>query len=213
MALAMNIPSQEIALLPLPFSLSCFPAFLFSLLGFCLGAIPFSLYLTLWTEGKDIRQVGDGNPGATNAWIAAGWEVGLLAYFLDISKAVVPVVLAVHRFGVRGWAIVPVALAPTLGHVFSPLLKGRGGKGLASILGAWIGVSVIEVPLVILVPLYLWLRKSALSILLTAALTLFYLFFFHREPAWMALLVLQMLLVLWTHRGELFGPYRLPRLL
>jgi glycerol-3-phosphate acyltransferase PlsY len=209
----MRIPLQETALLSL-FS-SWLPAFLFSLLGFCLGAIPFSLYLARWTAGRDIRQVGDGNPGPTNAWIAAGWAVGLLAFFLDISKAVVPVMLAVHRFGVHGWAVVPVALAPTLGHVFSPLLKGRGGKGLASILGAWIGVSLIEVPLVILlllVPLFLWLRKSALSVLLTAALTMLYLFFFHRDPAWMVLLALQMLLVLWTHRRELPGLRRILRL-
>lgn len=180
--------------------------FLFTLLGFGLGAIPFSLYLTRWAAGRDIRQIADGNPGATNAWRAAGWPVGLLAYFLDISKAVVPVLLAVHHFGVRGWGIVPVALAPTLGHAFSPLLRGRGGKGLATILGAWIGVSLVEIPLVILlalVPIFLWLRKSAVSVLLTAALTLLYLFVFHRDPAWLTLLLLQTGLIAWTHRREL----------
>ncbi len=187
-----------------------FPAwltiFLFTLLGFGLGAIPFSLYLTRWAAGVDIRQIADGNPGATNAWRAAGWPVGLLAYFLDISKAVVPVLLAVHHFGVRDWGIVPVGLVPTLGHAFSPLLKGRGGKGLATILGAWIGVSLVEVPLVILlalVPIFLWLRKPAVSVLLTAALTLLYLLVFHRDPAWMTLLLLQTGLVAWTHRQEL----------
>lgn len=196
----MNLPLQ-----PLPFP-PWLTAVLFSLLGFCLGAIPFSLYLARWAAGRDIRQIADGNPGATNAWRAAGWPVGLLAYFLDISKAVVPVLLAVHHFGVQGWSVVPVALAPTLGHVFSPLLRGRGGKGLASILGAWIGVSIIEVPLVILLlltPLFLWLRKSALSVLLTASLTLCYLLLFHRDPAWIVLLLLQTLLIAWTHRSEL----------
>jgi len=181
---------------------------LFTLLGFCLGAIPFSLYLTRWTVGRDIRQIADGNPGATNAWRAGGWPVGLPAYLLDISKAVVPVFLAVHRFDVPGWGIVPVALAPTLGHVFSPLLKGRGGKGLATILGAWIGVSLVEIPLVILlalVPLFLWLRKPAVSVLLTASLTMLYLFLFRRDPAWITLLFLQIGLVLWTHRSELTG--------
>ncbi len=180
--------------------------FLFTLLGFGLGAIPFSLYLTRWAVGIDIRQIADGNPGATNAWRAAGWRVGLLAYFLDISKAVVPVLLAVHHFGVQDWGIVPVGLAPTLGHAFSPLLKGRGGKGLATILGVWIGVSLVEIPLVILlalVPIFLWLRKPAVSVLLTAALTLFYLFVFHRDPTWMMLLLLQTALVIWTHRQEL----------
>ncbi|MFO3797469.1 MAG: glycerol-3-phosphate acyltransferase [Anaerolineales bacterium] len=179
--------------------------FLFTILGFCSGAIPFSLYLTLWTVGKDIRQIADGNPGPTNAWRAAGWSVGLLAYFLEISKAVVPVLLAVHRFGVRGWGILPVALAPTLGHVFSPLLKGRGGKGLATILGAWIGISIIEIPLVILiilVPLFLWLRKSLISLLLTGGLTLLYLLILRRDPAWIVLLLVQLLLITWTHRSE-----------
>lgn len=209
----MNLPALPPLWLPsLPLWLT---TLLFSLLGFCLGAIPFSLYLARWTAGRDIRQVGDGNPGPTNAWIAAGWPVGLLAFFLDISKAVVPVLLAVQAFGVRGWAILPVALAPTLGHAFSPLLKGRGGKGLASILGAWIGVSIIEVPLVILLlltPLFLWLRKSALSVLLTASLTMLYLLLFHRDPAWMSLLFLQTLLIAWTHRSELPLLRRLLRL-
>ncbi len=185
---------------------------LFTFLGFFLGAIPFSLYLTRWTTGRDIRQIADGNPGATNAWRAAGWPVGLLAYFLDISKAVVPVSLAINTSGVQGWSLVPVALAPTLGHTFSPLLKGRGGKGLATILGAWIGVSTVEVPLVILlalVPIFLWLRKSAISLLLTAALTLLYLFVFHRDPAWITLLVLQTGLISWTHRRELVAQPRL----
>lgn len=206
----MNLPALWLPSLPLWLT-----ALLFSLLGFCLGAIPFSLYLTRWAAGRDIRQIGDGNPGPTNAWKAAGWPVGLLAFFLDISKAVVPVLLAVHSFGVRGWALLPVALAPTLGHAFSPLLKGRGGKGLASILGAWIGVSLVEVPLVILlllVPLFLWLRKSAPAVLLTAALTMLYLFLLHRDPTWMALLSLQMLLVAWTHRSELPALRRLLRL-
>jgi len=71
----------------------------------------------------------------------------------------------------------------------------------------WIGLSGIEVPLVILgalIPLYLGLRRAALSVLITATLTLSYFFLFHHNPTWIVLLGLQGLLVLWTHRKEVF---------
>ncbi len=181
--------------------------FLFTLLGFSLGSVPFALYLARWSSGKDIRSIGDGNPGATNAWRAGGWRVGLPAYFLEVGKGVVPVLLA-RQSGLTGWSLLPIALAPTLGHVFSPLLRGRGGKGLATILGVWIGLSGIEVPLVILgalIPLYLGLRRAALSVLISATLTLSYFIFFHHDLMWIVLLGLQGLIVLWTHRQEVFA--------
>lgn len=180
----------------------------FTLFGFFLGAVPFAFYLTHLLRGRDIREIADGNPGATNAWRAGGPLIGALAYFLEVGKGVVPVILAAQLAKVQGWWLVPVALAPTIGHIFSPFLRWRGGRGLATMLGIWIGLSIWEMPLVIIVlvvPLYLWMRRPGLAVLLTAGGAFLYLLLFHRQPIWMITLFLQSLLVLFTHRSEFFA--------
>ena len=98
-------------------------------IGFFCGAIPFSVLLARLYAGADISRVGDGNPGAANAWRAGGWRVGALAMALDFLKGAVPVAAARFLGGARDWELVPIALAPVLGHAFSPFLSGRGGKG------------------------------------------------------------------------------------
>jgi glycerol-3-phosphate acyltransferase PlsY len=60
--------------------------------------------------------VGDGNPGAVNAWRAAGGRAGVPAGLFDFLKAAVPVGLANWVFGVSGWGLLPIALAPIVGH-------------------------------------------------------------------------------------------------
>jgi glycerol-3-phosphate acyltransferase PlsY len=113
-----------------------------TLVGFLSGSIPFSLLLGRAAGRGDIRRYGDHNPGAANVLRAAGWRWGALAMFLDYLKGAIPVGLAWFTFGVEGWAIVPVALAPTLGHAYSPFLRGRGGKAVATTFGIWTGLTV-----------------------------------------------------------------------
>jgi glycerol-3-phosphate acyltransferase PlsY len=113
-----------------------------TLVGFFCGSIPFSLLLGRLARRVDIREYGDHNPGAANVLRAAGWRWGALAMFLDYLKAAIPVGLAWFIFGLRGWAIVPVALSPVAGHAFSPFLRGRGGKAVASTFGLWSGLTV-----------------------------------------------------------------------
>jgi glycerol-3-phosphate acyltransferase PlsY len=117
--------------------------------GFAAGALPFSAWLARAFSRKDIRQVGDGNPGAVNAWKAGSWKVGLPALWLDFLKAAVPVGLARWVFGVEGWWLVPVALAPVVGHAFSPFLRFRGGKAIAASFGAWCGLTLWQGPTVL----------------------------------------------------------------
>lgn len=69
--------------------------------------------------------------------------------FLDYLKGVIPVGLAWFTFGVEGWAIVPVALAPVLGHAYSPFLRGRGGKAVATTFGVWTGLTVGAGPILL----------------------------------------------------------------
>lgn len=68
---------------------------------------------------------------------------------LDALKAAIPVGLAWFFYGLQGWAIVPVALAPVFGHAYSPWLGWRGGKAVASTFGAWTGLTVGAGPIVL----------------------------------------------------------------
>jgi acyl phosphate:glycerol-3-phosphate acyltransferase len=124
-------------------------AITWSILGFISGSIPFSYLLAKLISGKDVRDYGDGNPGAVNAFKAAGWRIGLLALLSDYLKAALPVGIAHFILGINGWEIVPVAIAPVLGHAFSPFLKGRGGKAVAATFGMWTGLTLAEGPVVL----------------------------------------------------------------
>lgn len=112
---------------------------LWTLLAFLAGSMPFSVWLGYLFARKDVRTVGDGNPGGWNAWLAGGFAVGLTVGLLDVFKGFIPVSLAVAN-GVSGWGIVPVALAPVLGHAFTPFLRFRGGKAVAATLGVWMAL-------------------------------------------------------------------------
>jgi acyl phosphate:glycerol-3-phosphate acyltransferase len=88
--------------------------------------------------GKDLRGVGSGNPGATNAGRVLGVRWGVLVGVLDVLKGLVPVLLAQHLLGTVTALV--VGLAVVLGHIWSPFLKGQGGKGVATSLGAILAV-------------------------------------------------------------------------
>jgi glycerol-3-phosphate acyltransferase PlsY len=178
--------------------------FAFFVLSFLLGSLPFSVWIGRLFSGRDVRAVGDGNPGATNTLKAAGWRAGLLALMLDITKGALPVGLAWVVFTWRGWEIVPLALAPVLGHAFSPFLGGKGGKALAVSLGIWIGLLLWKAPLYILPVLSLayliqdnagWALAAAL-VSLAAGLS------FEANALFWWLYALQAVLLLWKHRAD-----------
>lgn len=122
--------------------------FLGMIAAFLLGSLPFAVWIGR-LAGVDPRTVGDGNPGLTNAWKAGGWPVGLAVLLLDFVKGAVPVALARWAWGWSGWPLVAIVIAPVLGHRFSPFLRGRGGKGMLSLLGVWTGLTLWQGPLVI----------------------------------------------------------------
>ena len=111
------------------------------LAAFFLGAIPFSVICGKLIAKKDIREFGDGNPGAANAFRAGGLKTGVPAVILDVLKGFLPVWLA-KEAGFESYPLALVALAPILGHAFSPFLKFRGGKAIAATYGAWLALSV-----------------------------------------------------------------------
>ena len=113
--------------------------------AYLLGALPVSLWVARGWSGRDLRRVGSGNTGATNVLRTAGWFPAVLAFLGDAAKGALPVLLGEY-LAVSERILAATALAAVLGHVFSPLLRFRGGKGVATALG---GFSVLA-PLVAL---------------------------------------------------------------
>jgi glycerol-3-phosphate acyltransferase PlsY len=104
---------------------------------FLIGAVnPASLVAR--AMGRDLRASGSGNPGATNAGRVLGRKWGVLVLVLDVLKAYLPTVVVLRTMGTVPALV--AGLAVVLGHVFSPFLRGRGGKGAACALGAVLAV-------------------------------------------------------------------------
>jgi glycerol-3-phosphate acyltransferase PlsY len=123
--------------------------------AFWLGACPFSVWIGRWFLGKDIRDYGDGNPGAVNVFRAGGKKSGYLAIILDMAKGVPFVVLANSFFGLHEGAVVAVALSAILGHAFSPFLRWRGGKAIAVTFGVLLALTQHEMLIAFVVFLFL----------------------------------------------------------
>lgn len=116
---------------------------LYSLMGFLCGSLMFSYWLGLMAR-VDIRNVGDGNPGAFNLWRAAGYRLGLLGLALEFLKGYLPLLILIEGDHIRDWGVVPVAVALILGHAFSPFVGFRGGKSIAVSFGVWSAATQFE---------------------------------------------------------------------
>jgi glycerol-3-phosphate acyltransferase PlsY len=177
-----------------------------TLFGFFLGSLPFSVWIGNLALQKDITKEGDHNPGATNVLRAGNWEWFLLALMLDISKGALPVGIAVYIAGISGWSLIPIALAPPLGHAFSPFLNFHGGKAIAATFGAWIGLTLWKVPLlsvVLLVLSSLLVVPSGWAVLLTLISTFLVMLFWLGYLVFLVIFGLHSLLLIFTHRVDL----------
>ena len=146
--------------------------------AYLVTGIPFGLIIGL-ARGVDLREVGSGNIGATNAIRALGKPWGLLVFALDVAKAAAPVFAASRRFAGDSasfegpMCVALIALCAILGHIFPIYLRFRGGKGVACPLG----VFLILAPKAALVGLLvyaqtLWLTRISAVGSLTAALVI-----------------------------------------
>jgi glycerol-3-phosphate acyltransferase PlsY len=124
--------------------------------AFWLGACPFSLWIGKWLLGKDIRNYGDGNPGATNVLRAGGRGAFVLALILDMGKGFLFVALANYYFGLADVFVMAVALSAMLGHAFTPILRLNGGKALAVMGGALLALPHLEIFIAVLIFMLLW---------------------------------------------------------
>jgi acyl phosphate:glycerol-3-phosphate acyltransferase len=130
---------------------------LMTVLGYLLGAIPFGIVVSKAIGLPDPRTVGSKNVGFTNVLRVSGKTAGILTLLGDMGKGWMLSWAAMQWLTVE-WFIMVVALSPILGHLFSPFLGFKGGKGVATALGAVLGLS----PSIGLLLLLIWLGAVAI---------------------------------------------------
>ena len=108
--------------------------------SYLMGSIPFGLILTKIFLKKDIREIGSGNIGATNALRTGNKFIGYSTLVLDISKAIIPVIYVKINFPEL---IYIASLCAFLGHVFPIWLKFKGGKGVATYVGILFSINML----------------------------------------------------------------------
>jgi len=108
--------------------------------SYLMGSIPFGLILTKIFLNKDIRKIGSGNIGATNALRTGNKLIGYSTLILDIAKAIIPVIYVKVNFPEL---IYVVSLCAFLGHVFPLWLKFKGGKGVATYVGILFSINFL----------------------------------------------------------------------
>ncbi|AKH76658.1 glycerol-3-phosphate 1-O-acyltransferase PlsY [Leptospira interrogans] len=117
---------------------------IFALFSFVSGSIPFGYWIALRFAGVDIRKLGSKNIGATNVGRLIGWKFGFVVLALDITKGMLPVYLSsvyVPEGGIPFQLLCGVCAV--LGHMFSPFLGFRGGKGVATTFGVFLVLTPI----------------------------------------------------------------------
>ena len=187
------------------------------LCAFFVGAVPFALLVVRLLKGIDVRTVGSGNVGATNAsraFASKGGRIGafLLIYLLDAAKGFLPALLAPRLVDEDAQLVAVLAGASAvLGHVFTPFLGFRGGKGVATATGVLLALDW-QVTLIALGVFFVvrWLTGQvfwgsiALGLALPAAAIGLHAdaAFGARLPLTVLCLVLAAFLV-WTHRSNL----------
>ncbi|MGE4572093.1 MAG: glycerol-3-phosphate 1-O-acyltransferase PlsY [Candidatus Izemoplasmatales bacterium] len=126
--------------------------YIFLVLAYVIGSIPFSYIFGKKLKNKDLRKHGSGNLGTTNAFRVLGNAIGILVLVLDITKAGILVLIIKYNpeiFGITMLHPMFYGLASVVGHIFPVWMKFKGGKGVASSFGIiiayapWVGLSLI----------------------------------------------------------------------
>jgi acyl phosphate:glycerol-3-phosphate acyltransferase len=176
------------------------------LIAFLCGSLPFSVWLGKLFLKVDVRTYGDGNPGAANVFRTGNKIVGLVALLLDVAKAAAPVGLCYYNLGIRGIPMYLIAIAPVLGHVFSPFLGFHGGKAIAASLGVWIGLTLWKASLVGVLGTVIGISivsSSGWAVMLGLAGILLALLVWMPEPLLLMVWLSETILLIWTHRSDL----------
>ena len=171
-----------------------------SILSYLIGSIPFGFVLTKFFLKKDIRDIGSGNIGATNVLRTGNKTIGYTTLFLDIIKAVVPIIYI--KLNYTDYIFI-ASLCIFLGHVFPIWLKFNGGKGVATYVGILFSIN-LSIGLVFIVVWFLTFlisKYSSLSSLFASLSIPIYLFIFTNQN--LVFFSIIFVLIFYTHRENI----------
>ncbi|MBQ8743606.1 MAG: glycerol-3-phosphate 1-O-acyltransferase PlsY [Mailhella sp.] len=171
--------------------------------AFILGSIPFGLVIAKTFKGIDPRKAGSGNIGSTNVARLCGMPCGLLTLVCDIMKGTLPVLIAVHVLPSMFMQSL-VAFAAVRGHIKSPFLGFKGGKGVATTIGALIPLAFLPLLCAVacfFVVVFITRYVSLSSMTMSVALVIFYAVFGYWEL--MPLGVVLAAMIIWAHRSNI----------
>ncbi len=171
-----------------------------SILSYIVGSIPFGFILTKIFLKKDIRNIGSGNIGATNALRTGNKSIGYGTLFLDVAKAVIPVIYI--KLNYTDYIFI-ASLCVFLGHVFPVWLKFKGGKGVATYVGILfsINLTIGFIFLGVWFLIFLITKYSSLSSLFGSLSVPIYLFFFSNQN--LTFFSIMFILIFYTHRENI----------
>lgn len=186
---------------------------LIAAVAYLLGSIPFGLILVRLVRGEDVRLSGSGNIGATNVARTGGAKLGVTTLILDALKGYAAVTFAMavsHRDAAidAGLAAALAALCAILGHVFPVWLKFRGGKGVATAVGAFLGLAprAVLVVLAIFLIIVAIFRYVSLGSMVASAVFPVLAYFLYRGTSTVADLLVMFaasLLIILKHKANI----------
>ena len=174
---------------------------LISCICYLLGSIPFGFLLTKFFLKKDIREIGSGNIGATNALRTGNKLVGYSTLILDILKAIIPVIYVKMNYPEL---IYIASLCAFLGHVFPIWLKFNGGKGVATYVGILFSINIL-LGLIFVISwgvIFLISRYSSLSSIIGSLSVPLYLFI-TTEKSSVIFFITMFVLIFFTHKENI----------
>ncbi len=177
---------------------------IFIILGYLIGSLSSAIILCRLAGLPDPRTEGSGNPGATNVMRIGGKKLAALTLLGDLLKGLIPVLL-VRLLGETALTISLVAVAAFLGHLYPIFFAFKGGKGVATALGAILGLS----PLVALCAFGVWLvvfaisRISSLSALIAAISAPIFLYLFDASGSTVWAVIIMDLFLIYRHKANI----------
>ncbi|MCK4353421.1 glycerol-3-phosphate 1-O-acyltransferase PlsY [candidate division WOR-3 bacterium] len=171
--------------------------------GFLFGSIPWGYVFAKVFKKIDIREYGSQNTGATNVWRVCGKSLGIPVFLLDVAKGFLPVFLSKVHFGINPAII--AGLSAILGHAFTPWLKFKGGKGVATGLGVFIGLapSGAAIAFGVWLILFLVFRWVSVASMGASAVLTILIFIWNRISPISFFILIIFLFVIFSHRANI----------
>lgn len=176
-------------------------------LAYLSGSIPVGIIVGRLLHKVDLRSVGSGSTGTTNALRAYGPKVSAVVLICDILKGAIPVVIA-YGFDRSAWFVGAVAVLAVVGHCWSPFIRFNGGKGVATGAGAlialqpWVAFAILLMVAIVVLTHYVSLGSIVSAVTIGIALSIAAVW--DREPPAIAVAaVIIAAIIVWRHRGNI----------